>query len=86
MWGDMWSRWRGRPPGWPWVAPSRCTAARARTLASSVAARGGRLPEVEVIPHGVDRAAIERGDRAAARSGLGIDDETLVILSVTESL
>jgi glycosyltransferase involved in cell wall biosynthesis len=81
MWGNLWSTWRGWPPACL-VAPSHCTAARSRSLDEFARQRGGRLPPVEVIPHGVDRAAIEAGDRRKGRDSLGVDADTLVVLSL----
>lgn len=79
MWAELWRRWNGRPSA-RLVAPSERTAARARTLAHETERRGGRLPPVVVIPHGV--APLGGCGRAEARARLGLDDGDLVVLSV----
>jgi glycosyltransferase involved in cell wall biosynthesis len=80
-WGKLWSGWNGWPPA-RLVAPSRSAAQRARTLAAAADQRGGALPSVEVIPHGVDAAEIDGGERALARATLGLDANASVVLSV----
>ncbi|MGH2537016.1 MAG: glycosyltransferase family 4 protein [Candidatus Promineifilaceae bacterium] len=70
LWPELWCDWHGRPPA-RIVAPSRSTAGRAASI------RG--VPPVEVIAHGVDLPA---GDRQRGRRLLGLDDESLLILSL----
>jgi glycosyltransferase involved in cell wall biosynthesis len=81
MWSDLWRGWDGTPPA-RLVAPSHGAAARVRMLRRLAEARGSRLPDVAVIPHGVDLARIRSGRRDVGRRLLGIDPSDLVMLSI----
>jgi glycosyltransferase involved in cell wall biosynthesis len=64
------------------LAPSACTAARARWIQARACPGESRLPPVMVLPHGVAAGAIAAGDRARGRARLGVDGATRLILSL----
>lgn len=74
-------RWDRKTP-YVLLAPSECTAARARWVQARACPGESRLPPVLVLPHGVAPGAIAGGDRARGRTRLGVDGPARLILSL----
>jgi glycosyltransferase involved in cell wall biosynthesis len=77
----LWTGWHHWPPA-RWVAPSSCTARRARSLKGFPLAADVTFPSVSVIPHGVYFEEQSRGSRRRGREILQARDREIVILSL----
>jgi len=81
LYAELWETWHGWPPA-AWVAPSECTARRARAVPSPGKRRPWPYPAVTVVPHGVVREQVGAGNRAHGRRTVGAHGEDVVILSL----